>query len=1381
MPIPALATAAGQAAGQVVLTQQQQIEQQRQQLEQQQTQAQLLQRQLAPTQMQLRAGALAGIQALPARAEMQRQERAVRAYGGALAGAGREFELQVAKGAPEFATPQAFAQALTEAKGQIRSHIDSLQREIVGAEAGIAQERAAIQKRLSEGRSIKGLPEAISHYNDQISELKAEMNPLKQALKSSDTELISKYYSGEVEAMSKYEQRRAESQHALAVARAETKAAASPLGSYVPGVGFVTTTGSVYPTTDPKWVPSAESVRASDILRLQEQFPSATSGQLGDIAMSLGIMKAPPGMKVPTYEQAVRPFTSSGYLESLIKKYPTLTSGEIHEIARKTAPWEFPAPKGYKPQLLAFTPSKEGWTFERIPQPIPIAPTPGVTLTPEDQAAKEFQAYQRWYDPFHLVPAFKAYEERTAGAIATKLAQWGVPETITLKTTTIPGVIEAPTIIPTTFMQREIAKFTRRTDLLGPTFPSEITITRGQLGQAGKFGLDLYLLGKGLKAAEFALKTGLEVGTKALGYAPKVATKVAAYAPALVSTGFGASIQYSGYEQKKQLDQFEKDFNKNYPKDFTRGEAYEQQRQEALNQIKLAKTVATTEMYGGALFHIPLATKLIGELNKLELIGKFKVVEGKIVPMEERGWLGLGEQQMVIGEKGAKVTEKFKITKPREDIFGVYTTPLKRLLQKVSPFEAGLSKEIMPFAYKPIVQPLAKIPASTIEGILRAIETEAGTVKLLPSVTVSQREGTKQMVIGILTGESETLTRQQIANLQPYERYVYEKAMQQYGKLAEEQQAAIAGVEYLKLGKLRLEEGRAGIEQPKVEFKSADWFKKAGEEETLGFYVKKGAKAKVPLTEGTVYIKVPEEGLLFGKETEFLIRHERGHYYIEKFGTLVELTSKQERDLFVKAKNYLLNRYSMDIDKAIKIREEQIGRKVTASEVAQFKKNSIPYPESKYIEEYLAEPTGKRKTQDVLRAYWESIPEGRRITRSLQISVTEPVKEVTVIDTLTGTKITKKAIEESPFFFTKIFAKEIKRPFPRAAGKVEVLPFITKVKPPIELGEGITTVDIIPKRVLTPRLKQTLAEARAQLIPAVPIKAIYFPKPVTLIQRAEKAIAKAITPSLITGVITIPRTITVITPGSIPTLVSSEKTVTIEVPKVIPKLMPLTRISEISIPKVSQAFITIPRVVPMVTPIEIPKLAEIPVVIPRVVPMVTPIVTPIIKPIITTIITPIVTPIVPPPEIPRLQKVPPPIIIPGKKKAAQAMLKPIKRKAAAQGFTVQVRRRKKWTPAMAISVPKEEAWALGAAAVIKSAAVTYKIIPTKKPIRPTGIKPTMLQRAVIMPGRKPGEWIQKPRLRIISRGEVKEISYVGAATRRAGSTRKASGRRNIFF
>ena len=140
-----------------------------------------------------------------------------------------------------------------------------------------------------------------------------------------------------------------------------------------------------------------------------------------------------------------------------------------------------------------------------------------------------------------------------------------------------------------------------------------------------------------------------------------------------------------------------------------------------------------------------------------------------------------------------------------------------------------------------------------------------------------------------------------------------------------------------------------------------------------------------------------------------------------------------------------------------------------------------------------------------------------------------------------------------------------------------------------------------------------------------------------------------------------------------------------------------------------------------------------------------------------------------PPQVPIKPEEPPtwkPRIITTTKRKPVSAFKPIPRRAVEKGFTVQVKRRGKFGAPLPISVPKAEAFAIGARAVTTTAAATFKIVGAKGPLRPTGIRPTLKEIAVIRPGKKPGTFVQKSRFRIISEGEKREISYKGASARR---------------
>ena len=140
-----------------------------------------------------------------------------------------------------------------------------------------------------------------------------------------------------------------------------------------------------------------------------------------------------------------------------------------------------------------------------------------------------------------------------------------------------------------------------------------------------------------------------------------------------------------------------------------------------------------------------------------------------------------------------------------------------------------------------------------------------------------------------------------------------------------------------------------------------------------------------------------------------------------------------------------------------------------------------------------------------------------------------------------------------------------------------------------------------------------------------------------------------------------------------------------------------------------------------------------------------------------------VKPIIPRP-IPRILYVP----LPGWMGRRKTLAQP-KAPKPETGYTFQVRRRKKYEAPLAISVSKETAFALGARKTMGEAVATFKIVPTYRRATPTQLRPSTLQRALFRPGKKPGEFVQKERFRIVTPGEVRQISYKGAAARRGGS------------
>jgi hypothetical protein len=110
-----------------------------------------------------------------------------------------------------------------------------------------------------------------------------------------------------------------------------------------------------------------------------------------------------------------------------------------------------------------------------------------------------------------------------------------------------------------------------------------------------------------------------------------------------------------------------------------------------------------------------------------------------------------------------------------------------------------------------------------------------------------------------------------------------------------------------------------------------------------------------------------------------------------------------------------------------------------------------------------------------------------------------------------------------------------------------------------------------------------------------------------------------------------------------------------------------------------------------------------------------------------------------------------------------------KKKVKSTGYEVFIKKKKKYIKVspQRVSLPKEEAEALGMRAVLKGAQATYKLVPSEKPTVSIGVRIKPETRALFRPGRKAGEFVQKERLRILTPGEKKEISARGIQVRKA--------------
>ena len=180
---------------------------------------------------------------------------------------------------------------------------------------------------------------------------------------------------------------------------------------------------------------------------------------------------------------------------------------------------------------------------------------------------------------------------------------------------------------------------------------------------------------------------------------------------------------------------------------------------------------------------------------------------------------------------------------------------------------------------------------------------------------------------------------------------------------------------------------------------------------------------------------------------------------------------------------------------------------------------------------------------------------------------------------------------------------------------------------------------------------------------------------------------------------------------------------------------------------------------------------------------------PTTKPAIKTVVKPIVQPVLKPITKPSLQKpsvikpqlVSPPkgpqppkqpkIIIPFAFKQISAMTGPRKtRGGLAPGFKVEIKKRGIWRPIKGVYT-RELAKYVGFKKALGGAAASIRLRRAKRPaVRPSkGFRiPTELA-VLFRPGKLAGTFVQKRKLRIVSPGEVKEISWAGARAKKKGA------------
>jgi len=190
------------------------------------------------------------------------------------------------------------------------------------------------------------------------------------------------------------------------------------------------------------------------------------------------------------------------------------------------------------------------------------------------------------------------------------------------------------------------------------------------------------------------------------------------------------------------------------------------------------------------------------------------------------------------------------------------------------------------------------------------------------------------------------------------------------------------------------------------------------------------------------------------------------------------------------------------------------------------------------------------------------------------------------------------------------------------------------------------------------------------------------------------------------------------------------KTGQVQIPKTIqvPKSISIPSLVQVS--KIAQ----IPKVAQITKLAQVPKLAQIPKLIPT-----------------QTVITKLPTTKIPKPIIP--------FFIPGEAfpKRKRITKEPRPRK---QVFTAEIRRRGKWISVGTFKKPKRAA-AVGKKRALETAAASVRVRANGKIIP---LKPSRLFRQAKT---EPGIIVQKKRKRILTRGEKREISLIGARAAKA--------------
>jgi len=405
---------------------------------------------------------------------------------------------------------------------------------------------------------------------------------------------------------------------------------------------------------------------------------------------------------------------------------------------------------------------------------------------------------------------------------------------------------------------------------------------------------------------------------------------------------------------------------------------------------------------------------------------------------------------------------------------------------------------------------------------------------------------------------------------------------------------------------------------------------------------------------------------------------------------------------------------------------------------------------------------------------------GRAIRRAEAVSIIEPVVKTDLL------KISK----------VKTIFKDVTKPFPRAIGKTPYIRGVIIEKPKPIIKEGVDVKFMQPADIKKTPYQVEVTEQVFKPLPKPPLPKIKTPKPTievlditppkevprmvggaglkTLPEPSYAPYEMEFTPMMkpsITEPVLVPGVVPKIDVGIKPEVTTMERVGLVSIPKVGEKLRFETKlkIEPVEMLKVEQ----IPR--QEFISKQIPREAVIPreAIIPR--EALSYRQAQIQRQILEQRQVPRQVPVqVPRPRPPtvRLPKLIPPFLLLGK--IPKVRLKKLRKPVPKRGFTFEIRRKGKWQRG---KVPyafatREGAEAFAQEKVLGEAAASYKIVrarPGKKVVR-TRKKPSPYRKVLFRKAKKePGVMIQKKKLRILTPGEKKEISYAGGIARMKGT------------